>query len=59
MKKIDRNKQFGVTMDDKEMQLLEDMARNQGMTKSAFFRFILNQLAVNGVATVDGNWRAR
>ena len=55
--KVEREQTFGMKVDHEEMQMLEELARMHGMTKSAFVRMVVKQLAMNGIFTVQKGWR--
>ena len=57
--KVKRDKALGVPMDEQEMQMLEELARREGMTKSAFIRYIVKRLAVEGYVTTNHGWGAK
>lgn len=56
MTRIKRDKSLGVPMDEQEMEMLEALARAEGMTKSAFIRWIVKKLAKDGYVTIQ-EWR--
>jgi len=58
MTRIKRDKSLGVPMDEQEMEMLEALARAEGMTKSAFIRWIVKKLTKDGYVTVQ-EWRTK
>lgn len=58
MTKIRREKSLGVPMDEQEMLMLEALARAEGMTKSAFIRWIVKKLTKDGYVAVQ-DWGKR
>lgn len=56
MQKIKRDLRLGMTMDEREMAILDDLSSKQGMTRSGYIRYILQQLVVNGYVTANG-WK--
>ena len=50
----DRMHTLGVPMSSKEMEMVKDLAKEQGMTKSAYIRYIIKCLYFNGFAE---NWK--
>ena len=57
MRKIVREETFGMKMDHTEMMMLEELSRKQGMTKSAYVRYVIMQLAMYGHVAVDSGWK--
>lgn len=53
MAKILREYQFGMTMSEEEMKVLDLLSEKAGMTRSGFVRYVLNQLKMYGVATAN------
>lgn len=57
--KVKREKSLGVPMDEQEMMMLEELARKEGMTKSAFIRYIVKRLALEGYVSMNHGWGAK
>ena len=54
----ERTQQLGLYVTPQEMQMARTLAKNAGMTKSAYIRFIIRQLYMYGQVTVDDKERS-
>lgn len=49
----ERDKQLGVPVTAQEMEMVKVLARREGMTMSAYVRYIVRQLYMNGIAIAN------